>query len=218
MRTALLMLCLTTAQAQVFTLNKDDLIKYTAKNPYDRFPDGRPKVPDEILKKMQDLSIEEIWAVLPGRGFPNQFEGNWKLLHPERKLIGRAVTAQFMPIRPDVNDVITADGRKNDKHGSQNQWIIDQLQNGDVVVVDLFGKVENGTFVGDNLATAIYAATGTGLVVDGGIRDLDGIHPIDMAAYFRGVHPSALTGVMLTGYNIPVRIGNATVMPGDIVF
>ena len=100
---------------------------------------------------------------------------------------------------------------------SQNQWVIDQLQPGDVVVVDLFGKVEFGTFVGDNLATAIYAATKTGMVIDGGIRDLEGIFPIEMGAYFRGAHPSAIRNVILTGVNIPVRIGNATVMPGDVV-
>src|SRR5947209_10712651 len=98
MRFALFLLCFATMQAQVFHLSKEEMIKYTPKNPYDRFEDGRLKVPDSVLQRMRDLSIEEIWAVLPGKGFPNQFEGNWQLLHPEKKLIGRAVTAQFMPM------------------------------------------------------------------------------------------------------------------------
>jgi len=205
-------------RAQVFTFAKEQMIRYTARNPFGRFEDGRPKVPDELLEKVKGLSSEEVWTVLPAAGFPNQYEGNWQLLHPGTKLVGRAVTAQFMPLRPDVSEVAEAEGQARFGGRSANQRVIDLLQPGDVVVVDLFGKVDGGTFVGDNLATYIYAVTRTGMVIDGAVRDLEGIFPIDMAAYFRAVHPSAIRNVMLTGYNIPVRIGNATVMPGDVVF
>jgi regulator of RNase E activity RraA len=195
------------------------MIRYTAANPFERFADGRPKAPDALLEKARGLSSEEVFGGLPRDKFPNQYEGNWRLLHPGRKLVGRAVTAQFMPYRSDVADVSEADAKARGLGRNSNQRVIDMLQPGDVLVVDLFGKVENGTFVGDNLATAIHAATRTGgLVVDGAIRDLEGIFPIEMAAYFRGVHPTAIGNVMLTAVNTPVRIGNATVMPGDIVF
>ena len=207
--------------AQVFTFNHDQMIKYTAKNPFERFEDGRPKAPDALLEKCKDLSAEEVWAVMPGAKFNNQYEGNWQILHPERKLVGRAVTAQFMPYRPDVDEIAEADAHAKGLGRSANQRVIDMLQPGDVLVVDLFGKVEGGTFVGDNLATAIFAATKTGgMVIDGAVRDLEGIYPLEMAAYFRGVHPTPIDRgrVMLTAYNTPVRIGNATVMPGDIVF
>ena len=217
-RTILLLFAAVTCYGQLFTLTKDQMVKLTAKSPYERFDDGRPKVPEGLLDKVRGLSIEEVWGVLPGRGFPNQYEGKWQILHPGKKLVGRVVTAQFMPIRPDVGDVIEKEGRAAGKHGGQNQWVIDQLQPGDVLVVDLFGKIEGGTFAGDNLFTAIFAATRTGgLVVDGGLRDAEGIYPVEMPAYFRGIHPSAINSVMLTGYNIPIRIGNATVMPGDVV-
>jgi regulator of RNase E activity RraA len=206
------------AGAQVFTFTRDQMFKYTAKNPFDRFADGRPKVPDAVLEKAKGLSSEEVFAVLPGAKFPNQYEGNWQLLHPGRKLVGRAVTAQFMPYRPDVAEVSEAEAKAGGLGQNANQRVIDMLQPNDVIVVDLFGKIENGTFIGDNLATAVYAATKTGFVFDGAIRDLEGIFPIQMAGYFRGVHPSAIGNVMLTGVNIPVRIGNATVMPGDLVF
>ncbi|HUJ21905.1 MAG TPA: hypothetical protein VLX58_10305 [Bryobacteraceae bacterium] len=204
--------------AQVFTFTHEQMLEYTAQNPFGRFEDGRPKVPDELLEKCKDLSAEEVWAVLPGEKFRNQYEGNWQILHPEKRLVGRAVTAQFMPFRPDVNDVVEAKARAKGLGENNNQRVIDMLQPGDVLVVDLFGKIEGGTIVGDNLATAIYAATKAGFVVDGAIRDLDGIFEIDEGAYFRGVHPTPIGGVMLTGVNIPVRIGNATVMPGDVVF
>jgi regulator of RNase E activity RraA len=194
------------------------MIRYTAANPYERFEDGRPKVPDSLLEKFRGLSAEEVWAVLPGEGYHNQYEGNWQILHPEKKLVGRAVTAQFMPARPDVGDVAEADAKARNAPSSPNQRVIDLLQPGDVLVVDLFGKIEDGTMVGDNLAYYISQVAKSGLVVDGAIRDLEGIFPFDMAAYFRGAHPSAIHNVMLTGINIPVRIGNATVMPGDVVF
>jgi regulator of RNase E activity RraA len=208
------------ASAQLFTLTKDQLIRITAKNPYERFEDGRPKVPDAVLEKVKGLSSEEIWGVLPGAGFRNQYEGNWQLLHPGKKMVGRVVTAQFMPVRPDVLEYIDAEmKRRNPLGGPHHQWAIDQLKPGDVIVVDLFGKIDGGTFVGDNLATAIYALSkGAGMVVDGGIRDLEGIFPLDMAAYFRGAHPSAIRDVMMTGFNVPIRVGNATVMPGDVAF
>src|SRR5579864_6727596 len=204
--------------SQVFTFTRDQMIEYTAHNPYPRFEDGRPKVPDALLEKCKDLSAEEVWAVLPGEKFRNQYEGNWQILHPERKLVGRAVTAQFMPFRPDVGDVMEARARAQGLGHNANQRVIDSLRPGDVLVVDLFGKIEQGTIVGDNLATAIYAATKTGFVVDGAVRDLEGISPIDMSVYFRGAHPTPIGNVMLTGVNVPVRIGNATVMPGDVVF
>lgn len=206
-------------RAQIFTLSREEMIRYTAKNPYDRFEDGRPKVPDRLLERMKGLSCEEILAVMPGAKFPNQYEGNWRLLHPGRKLVGRAVTAQFMPLRPDVADVSEAAATAKGQARSSNQRVIDMLGPGDVVVVDLFGKAEQGTFVGDNLAMAIYANTrGAGFVIDGSIRDLEGIAPIEMPAYFRSVHPTAIGNVMLTGINVPIRIGAATVMPGDVVF
>jgi 4-hydroxy-4-methyl-2-oxoglutarate aldolase len=203
--------------AQVLTFTREQLIKFTEKNPYERFPDGRPKVPDAMLEKVKGLSAEEAWGVLSGAKYNNQFAGGFRLLHPGKKLVGRAVTAQFMPTRPDVADVADAEAKAKGMTKAINQRVIDLLQPGDVVVVDLFGKIDGGTFVGDNLATAIFSATKTGFVIDGGIRDLEGIHELDMAAYFRGVHPTPIANVMLTGINIPIRIGDTTVMPGDVV-
>ncbi len=204
-------------QAQVLTFTREQLIKFTEKNPFERFPDGRPKVPDQILEKVKELSAEEAWGVLSAAKYQNQFAGGFRLLHPGKKLVGRVVTAQFMPLRPDVAEVADAEAKAKGMTKSNNQRVIDMLQKGDVVVVDLFGKIEGGTFVGDNLATAIFSATKAGFVVDGAIRDLEGIYPLDMAAYFRGVHPTPIGNVMLTGINIPIRIGEATVMPGDVV-
>lgn len=214
---AAFLLCCSMAGAQVFTFTKDQMLKYTAQNPFDRFADGRPKVPDNLIEQMRQLVAEDVFGVVQGAKYGNQFEGGWQLLHPGKKLVGRAVTVQFMPARPDVADVVEADAKAAGGTRGPNQRMIDKLQPGDVLVVDMFGKIEQGTFVGDNLATAIFSMTKNGFVIDGAIRDLEGIHELDMAAYYRGVHPSAIGNVMLTGYNIPIRVGSATVMPGDLI-
>ena len=205
--------------AQIFQITKEQLLDITAKNPYERFDDGRPKVPDAMLEKVHGLTVEEVWGVLPGKGYKNQYAGGWQILHPEKKLVGRAVTAMFLPLRPDLNELLLKDMTRIGHRGGAHQWVIDQLKPGDVLVVDLFGKEDGGSVVGDNLATAIKSATVTGgLVVDGSIRDLEGIFPIDMGIYYRHATPSAIGEVSLAAYNTPVRIGETTVLPGDVVF
>ena len=205
-------------RAQINTLTKEQMIEYTAQNPFERFPDGRPKVPDAIIERAKGLSAEEVFGVLPGKGFRNQYEDGFQVLHPGKKMVGRAFTVQFMPTRPDVETVMNAKAQAKGVGVLKNQTALDMLQPGDVLVVDLFGKKENGTIVGDNLFYYVMKATkGGGLIVDGAIRDLEGISEMDMPAYFRSAHPSAIGNVMLTGINVPVRIGNVTVMPGDLV-
>ena len=204
------------ANAQ-YMLTKDQMVAYTSQNPFERFPDGRPKVPDELLEKVKGLVIEEAYGAVRSKGFQNQFAGDWKILNPGKKLVGRAFTVQFMPARPDVADAMQAEATKKGLGRLRNQTVIDMLGPNDVIIVDLFGKTDAGTFVGDKLAYYIWKTTGTGMVVDGGMFWLGKIIPTGMPAYFRGTGPSSLGNVMLTGINIPLRVGNATVMPGDVV-
>jgi regulator of RNase E activity RraA len=211
------LLCAAPVWGQLQGFGKEELLHYTARNPFGRFEDGRPRVPDQLFEGLRNASSEMLYGPLRRAGFENQWEGGWQIVHPEKKLLGRAFTAQFMPVRPDVGDVIQADVKAAGLGRSGNQLVIDQLQPGDVLVVDLFGKIEQGTFAGDNLAAAIYAATGNGFIIDGAVRDLDGIFPLNIPVYVRGFHVSAIGNVMLTGVNVPVRIGDATVMPGDLV-
>jgi len=206
------------AQAQLFTFSRQDLADYTAQSPFDRLPDGRPKVPDDLLARARDVSSEEVWEVLQEKGFNNQYADGFQILHPGKTMVGRAFTVQFMPLRADVEDVAEARAKQHGLRDLTNQTAIDMLQPGDVLVVDLFGKKVDGTIVGDNLFYYVMKATRQGgLVVDGAVRDLDGLAEIDMPAYFRAVDPTPIGNVMLTGINIPVRIGGVTVMPGDLV-
>jgi 4-hydroxy-4-methyl-2-oxoglutarate aldolase len=204
------------APAQVFKLDREQMIRYTSQNPFDRFPDGRPKVPDALLEKVKGLSAEEVFGI-EHEGYPNQFDGDLIPLRPGKKLVGRAVTLQLMPLRPDVADVdgtgMPSTGPR-DKHIS-HQTALNLLEPGDVIVVDAHSI--SGGIIGDNLAYYIHQKA-AGFVIDGDIRDLDGIQEIDMAGYFKRAVPPYLTSCMVTGINIPVQIGKTTVMPGDVVF
>ena len=207
------------APAQLFTLTREQMVEYTAQNPFERFPDGRPKVPEAFIERARGLSAEEVLAILPGKGFRNQYADGFRVLHPGTKLVGRAFTLQFMPLRPDLEAIVNTKSEAAGLGRMNNQAAIDMLQPGDVLVVDLFGQKEGGTIVGDNLFYYIMKTTkSAGLVVDGSIRDLEGISGMAMPAYFRQAHPSAISNVIVSGINIPVRIGTATVMPGDLVF
>jgi 4-hydroxy-4-methyl-2-oxoglutarate aldolase len=213
-------LCLSaTAAAQLGMFSTQQRTEFTREWKGERFPDGRPKVPNSVISRLKKVSAEEAWAVLRGAGYNHQFEGGWQVINPGERLVGRVVTAVFMPLRPDVNAVINEYGRKESRvGGGQNSWVIDTLQRGDVLVVDLFGKIKDGTFAGDNLSTSIFTKTGTGLIVNGGARDVSGISEIKgFRCFVRGVDPSALEDATLMGINVPIRIGHVTVMPGDIV-
>jgi 4-hydroxy-4-methyl-2-oxoglutarate aldolase len=215
---AIALIAPTPLRAQLITFSKQDLTDYTAQNPFERFPDGRPKVPDALLQQARELSSEEVWAVLQEKQFNNQYADGFHILHPEKPMVGRAFTVQFMPLRSDVEQVAEAKAKDRGLPRLMNQTAIDMLQPGDVLIVDLFGKKVGGTIVGDNLFYYAMKATHSGgLVVDGSIRDLNGISEIDMPAYFRSVDPTPIGNVMLTGINVPVRIGGVTVMPGDLV-
>jgi len=205
------------AHAQLDLFSKEQRVEFTPEWHGERFLDGRPDVSDLVLTRLKDVTADEAWDVLQDAGYRNQFESGWKVVNPGPRLVGRVVTAVFMPQRPDVDSVIRANGKKENRIGDENSWIIDILKPGDVLVVDLFGKIRYGTIVGDNLATAIYAKSHNGLIVNGAVRDVTGIQEIPgFQCYVRGVDPSALENVMLTGINVPIRIGEVTVMPGDI--
>jgi len=205
------------AFAQLGMFSKEQREELTREWKGERFPDGRPKVSDSLLGELKSVDAEEAWVFLRGAGYPNQFEGGWKVINPGERMTGRVVTAVFMPLRPDVNAVITEHGKKEGGVGGQNSWVIDMLGPNDVLVVDLFGKISDGTFAGDNLGTAIFAKSHNGLIVDGAVRDVTGLSEIKgFRVMVRDFDPSALRNVMLMGINVPIRIGHATVMPGDV--
>ena len=207
-------------------ISKEEIIFLTPEWKGDRFEDGRPKVEDNILKRMKQVTLEEAWAVLKGKNFNYQYAEGWQTINPDSVLVGRAVTAVFVPGRPDIHRVIDKRGHEQDgRIKSQNAWTIDLLVQGDVYVVDQFGAHIDGPTIGDNLGNSIFAKTGNGIVYDGAIRDIDGLKEIgSFTSFFRSYHPShhlnkpdGRLNTTLIGINTPTRIGMATVIPGDVV-
>ncbi|MER3375189.1 MAG: RraA family protein [Allomuricauda sp.] len=186
----------------------------------ERFEDGRPRVSDALLERLKKIRIEEAWGYLRQHGYNNQYEGGWKIIHPEGVMTGRVVTAQYVPLRPDLKEYVKLQGakEKRDTIGGSNSWPIEILVNGDVYVADGYGRIIDGTLIGSNLGNAIYANSKNGVVFDGGVRDLGGLLEIEgFNGWYRDEDPSYLQEQMLTTINAPIRIGRATVMPGDVV-
>ena len=201
--------------------SREEIIALTPQWKGDRMDDGRPYVPDRYLKALRNLTLEEVWKPIFVKGYESQFEGRLKTLHDDgRKLIGRAVTATYCPYRPDLDEVVKNVGRSEGRSGTYNQWVIDSLTEGDVIVVDMYDKIYKGTFLGGNLTTAIKNRTKTGGgVIWGGVRDVEQMKKIeDVQVYFRGIDPTPIRDFIMTGFNTATRIGNAICLPGDIVF
>lgn len=200
------------------TIPKEELIFLTSAWKGERFPDGRPKIPDELIVRAKNIGIEEAWQILGNEGYKNQYEGGWKMVHDDVPVVGRALTAAYMPSRPDVEKNIKDRGKQQGRVGNTNAWPIEQLTKGDVYVADGFGKINAGTLMGDNLGNAIFTKSGNGVVFDGAARDLAGLSEIKgFNAYVRDFHPSFMDGMTLMGLNTPIRIGGAIVLPGDLV-
>jgi 4-hydroxy-4-methyl-2-oxoglutarate aldolase len=199
-------------------MTKEQMMFYTSDWKGDRFPDGRPKVPDDLLKRALDVSIEDIWDYLGEHGYKNQFEGEWQALHIEKPFAGRALTAQYMPVRADMAKAIAAEGKAEGRVSFNNSWPINELQIGDVYVADSWGKIIDGTLIGSNLGNGIAAHTHTGFVFYGGIRDQEENREIpDFNGFYKGYDPSFIQEMTLTAINAPIRIGRAVVLPGDLV-
>lgn len=213
-----ILLSFSSSQAQNLTLNPSELEAITPQWQGERFPDGRPKVSDDVLARMKNISIEQAWSVLRGEGYTHQYEEGWQAINPGEVLVGRVLTAQYMPTRPEVRAQLEKKGLEENRIGDMVSWPIDMLTLGDVYVADSYGKVENGPIIGDNLGTSISVKSGNGVVFNGTVRDLDGLMEIpNFTSFFRGDHPSYQQEMMLTGINVPIRIGPVTVIPGDIV-
>jgi len=199
---------------------KEDTIALTPQWKGERFPDGRPKVAGKYLKALEGMTLEELWKPIFVKGYENQFEGDLKTLHTGKKLIGRAVTCTFCPSRPDLQETMFAIGMEEGRKGNYNQWVIDSLVEGDVVVADMYDKIYKGTFLGGNLTTAIATKTKTGGgVIWGGIRDVEQMEKEEnVQVYYRGIDPTPIRDFIMLGFNTPTRIGKAICLPGDIVF
>ena len=206
------------ASAQSVQATKEDIAAYSQEWKGERSADGRPRVSDDLVRRARNISLEEAWGVLRGEGYHNQFEGNWKILYPEKPMAGRALTVTYLPSRPDMENAIKEQGKKEKRSGASNSWPIDMLQEGDIYIADGFGKIVDGTLIGDNLGNSIYAKSKNGVIFDGSYRDIEGLRAIEgFNSWVRGYDPSFIKDMVVSCINCPTRIGRATVLPGDLI-
>jgi len=221
LKIAILLLLLSRISCNSFlfaqTISKEELIFLTSEWKGERFADGRPKIPDNLLERAKHIMIDDAWTVLKNEGYLNQFEGGWKTVN-DTPMTGRALTAMYMPSRPDVEKNIKARGAQQGRKGNTNSWPIDVLSKGDLYVADAFGKISGGSIMGATLANSIYSKSGNGVVFEGAARDLQEIKNLKgFNAFVRDFHPSFIEEMVLMGLNTPIRIGNVMVLPGDLV-
>jgi len=208
------------ATAQAITPSREEVIALTSEWKGERTKDGRPRVPDALVERMKNVNLEEAWSVLRGKGFEWQFEGRFRHVHLDETgvMVGRALTATFVPKRPDLDKALTDTGHAAGHVGGRNSWPIDMLQKGDVYVANAFGSYEGGPIIGGNLATAIFRNSQNGVVFDGSVRDIAQMETITgFKAWVRDWHPSWNYDNMLVEINRPVRVGQMTCLPGDVV-
>ena len=218
---ALLGFCYTTSLAQQVTTTSEQVKNYTSEYKGERSADGRPRVPDIIVERLQHATLEQVWGYMERKGYRNQIEKDWIILKPGETMTGRVVTAQFMPTRPDLDSFVRRQGRKEglSQRGGINIWPIDILAKGDIYVADGFGKVKDGTLIGSSLGNAIYGKTGKGVIFYGSVRDMQELRDTKgFNAWVKGHHPSYIKDMTPTSINAPIRIGEVTVFPGDVVF
>jgi regulator of RNase E activity RraA len=205
-------------RAQQVTLTSDQIRALTPDWKGERSADGRPRVSDKLMERVKKVHLEEAWGILRNNNYQNQFEGDWMVLESDSVMVGRCVTVQYLPLRPDYDKIIKDKGKAEARIGATNSWPIDVLKDGDIYVADSYGKVADGTLIGDNLGNAIYAKSHRGVIFYGSVRDMEGLEEIKgFNARIKGYDPSYIQQMMLGGINVPIRIGRATVLPGDVV-
>lgn len=203
---------------QKITPLPQEIIDLTKSWTGERSADGRPKAPDRLLERLKNVSLEEAWGILRNEGYQNQYEGDWIVMRPDQVMVGRAVTAQYLPLRPDWDKIVKEKGQSEGRIGGTNSWPIDVLKPGDVYIADSYGKIIDGTLIGDNLGNSIYTKSKNGVIFYGSVRDMEGLERIDgFNAWVKGYDPSYIQQMMLSSINEPIRIGRATILPGDVI-
>jgi regulator of RNase E activity RraA len=175
-------------------------------------------VSDAQLQRLRDLPLEAVWGALQGRRYVRSFEGGFQQTVPNAKVVGRAVTMRYLPVRPDLMEAVQTLAKEGDWDYQYNVRAGEDLKPNDVVVVELGGMVDRATFLGDVTALGMQAAGALGIIIDGGIRDLSELTMMkEIPIFYRGAHASAMADQVGVQWNGPIRLGGITVLPGDII-
>ncbi|HEY7508651.1 MAG TPA: hypothetical protein VIG50_00275 [Vicinamibacteria bacterium] len=178
----------------------------------------RARLTDQQIARLEHLPIEAVWGGVQAKQYRHSFVNGFQLTQPGTKMVGRALTMRYLPVRPDLLDAVQQLGKEGDWFYQYNIRAGEDTRPGDVLVVELGGMVDRATFMGDVTGLGIKSRGAAGVVIDGGLRDLSEFLPWkDFPVYYTGAHASAMADQVGVEWNAPVRIKNVTVLPGDVV-
>ena len=164
-----------------------------------------------LFGRLMRVGLEAAWSAVTQEGYPLCFINELTPLNNDRRLVGRARTARYLPNRKDLREKLYAAGPQ------LNYRTAEESQPGDVLVFDAGGE-RRSTVSGAMVTTRFLMRGGAGILVDGCMRDVPDIAAMPLSVYLRCGHASSVSPLMMSvDYQVPVRIGDVTVMPGDIL-
>lgn len=168
----------------------------------------------DLIARLREVSAATAAGTLAHLGIRNPHLQGPVAWTKGRKVVGPALTLQFMPKREDqYNAAEYADPEKQ-----LHRHVLYHTRPGDVVVVDARADMMSGVF-GEMMLTFFQGRGGIGVVIDGCIRDYPNAQALNLGLWLRGVTPNYHTQTNIVPYavNVPIACGNVLVMPGDII-
>jgi regulator of RNase E activity RraA len=175
------------------------------------------RVTDAQLEHLKHIQLEPIWQAVQALGYRNCHFSGLKTTRPGERLVGRAVTIRYLPQRPDLTEAMTKLAKEGDWPRAYNVRAAEEVKPGDVIAVDLGGGIPDGIFFGDVSAIGARAAGANGVILYGSTRDeveLQKMAGFPVLAMGFDPRPATQIGV---DWNVPIRVGDVTVLPGDVV-
>ena len=164
-----------------------------------------------LFDKLMRVGLEAAWSAVTSEGYPQCFINELTPLNNDRRIVGRARTIRYLPNRKDLRDKIYASGPQ------LNYRSAEEAEPGDILVFDAGGETRS-TVTGAMVTTRFVVRGGSGVVVDGCMRDIPDLAAMPIGVYVRCGHASSVSPIMMSvDYQVPVRIGSVTVVPGDIL-
>jgi regulator of RNase E activity RraA len=173
------------------------------------------RAPRDVLTGMDGISAATACAKLNDLGITRTFVDGPTAFLPGTRIVGSAVTLQFMPQREDVASGVSQE--YIERHTAL--WeVLETIEEGDVLVVQASGSALTGCF-GDMLVRYFKKRGGAGIVVDGRIRDAPRVRNLGVPIWSTGTTPhyASQSELFPWAYNVPVAAGGVLCIPGDVV-
>jgi regulator of RNase E activity RraA len=168
-------------------------------------------VSQETLDQLKVPSTATLTSILNKHGLWNTFMYGVTPLAPGMKMAGPAYTMRYIPAREDIDRIPV------DNLVDIQRVAIEQIDNGDVFVIDARGDDSAGT-MGSILATRLHVRGAAGIVTDGAYRDSPIIAELGISAYAKSMNARTNKSIHSpVDLQLPIGCGGVAVYPGDII-